>query len=59
MTEQRRVEPEIQEGYERELADYEQELARYLQARIKPGLRRGAIPLLARSVAKEIWAGAA
>jgi hypothetical protein len=54
MTDQRRVEHESQEGYERELADYEQELARYLQARIKPGLSRGAIPLLARSVAKEI-----
>ena len=35
-------------------ATYEQELARYLQERIKPGLNRGAIPLLARSIAKEI-----
>jgi hypothetical protein len=33
---------------------YEQELADYLQERIKPGLNRGAIPLLARSIAKEI-----
>ena len=32
----------------------EQELARYLQERIKPGLNRGAIPLLARSIAKDI-----
>src|SRR5215217_3570717 len=37
-----------------ELASYEQELADYLQERIKPGLNRGAIPLLARSIAKEI-----
>ena len=28
----------------------EQELAEYLQERIKPGLNRGAIPLLARSI---------
>jgi hypothetical protein len=33
---------------------HEQELAEYLQERIKPGLNRGAIPLLARSIAKEI-----
>jgi hypothetical protein len=33
---------------------YEQELAGYLQERIKPGLNRGAIPLLARSIAKEL-----
>jgi hypothetical protein len=32
----------------------EQELAGYLQDRIKPGLNRGSIPLLARSIAKEI-----
>ena len=32
----------------------EQELADYLQERIKPGLNRGAIPLLARSIAREI-----
>src|SRR5215216_4306662 len=37
-----------------ELASYEQQLADYLQERIKPGLNRGAIPLLARSIAKEI-----
>jgi hypothetical protein len=32
----------------------EQELASYLEERIKPGLNRGAIPLLARSIAREI-----
>ena len=37
-----------------EVTQYEQELAGYLQERIKPGLNRGAIPLLARSIAKEI-----
>ena len=37
-----------------EATDYEQELAGYLQERIKPGLNKGAIPLLARSIAKEI-----
>ena len=35
-------------------APYEQELAHYLQMRIKPGLNAGSIPLLARSIAKEI-----
>jgi hypothetical protein len=48
---------ESHDGYEKELADYESELARYLQARIKPGLSRGAIPLLARSIAREIAGG--
>jgi len=37
-----------------EVASKEQELAEYLQERIKPGLNRGSIPLLARSIAKEI-----
>ena len=41
-------------GREEEVARYEQELAGYLQERIKPGLNSGAIPLLARSIAKEI-----
>src|SRR5918999_3540491 len=41
-------------GHEEEVARYEQELAGYLQERIKPGLNSGAIPLLARSIAKEI-----
>jgi hypothetical protein len=41
-------------GPETEAAKYEQELAAYLQERIKPGLNSGAIPLLARSIAKEI-----
>jgi hypothetical protein len=43
-----------QNGHEEETASYEAELADYLQERIKPGLNRGAIPLLARSIAKEI-----
>ena len=37
-----------------DVADYEKELASYLQERIRPGLNRGSIPLLARSIAKEI-----
>jgi hypothetical protein len=44
-------------GHEEEVARYEQELASYLQERIKPGLNSGAIPLLARSIAKEIAHG--
>jgi hypothetical protein len=57
MADQRPVEhEESQDGYEKELADYERELPRYLQARIKPGLSRSAIPLMARSIAKEIAA---
>ena len=47
---------ESEDGYEEQLADYEKELARYLQARIKPGLSSSAIPLVARSIAKEIVA---
>ena len=43
-----------QNGHQDEVAKYEQELADYLQQRIKPGLNSGAIPLLARSIAKEI-----
>jgi hypothetical protein len=39
---------------EEELAAYEKDLAGYLQERIKPRLSRTAIPLLARSIAKEI-----
>ena len=39
---------------EDDVAKYEQELASYLQQRIKPGLNSGAIPLLARSIAKDI-----
>ena len=39
---------------EDEVTQYEQELAGYLQERIKPGLNSGAIPLLARSIAKDI-----
>ena len=37
-----------------DVARYEQELATYLQERIKPNLNSGAIPLLARSIAKDI-----
>jgi hypothetical protein len=43
-----------QNGNEQDLAAYEKELAGYLQERIKPGLSRSAIPLLARSIAKGI-----
>jgi hypothetical protein len=43
-----------QNGHDDQLAHYEEELADYLQERIKPGLNSGAIPLLARSIAKEI-----
>jgi hypothetical protein len=39
---------------EQENATFEAELSAYLQERIKPGLNSGAIPLLARSIAKEI-----
>jgi hypothetical protein len=45
---------ESKNGHEQELAEYETQLARYLQERIKPNLSRSAIPLLARSIAKEI-----
>jgi hypothetical protein len=41
-------------GPKDEVAKYEQDLAAYLQERIKPGLNSGAIPLLARSIAKDI-----
>jgi hypothetical protein len=51
MAEQRQAE---QNGHEEEVAKYEKELAGYLQERIKPGLNSGTIPLLARSIAKEI-----
>jgi hypothetical protein len=37
-----------------DVVGYEEELEGYLQERIKPGLNRGAIPLLARSIASEI-----
>jgi len=41
-------------GYERELAEYETQLAQYLQEKLKPGLSSSTIPLVARSIAKEI-----
>jgi hypothetical protein len=44
----------VENGGREEPAVDEQELASYLEERIKPGLNRGAIPLLARSIAREI-----
>ena len=44
----------VQNGPEQGLAAYEKDLAGYLQERIKPGLRSSAIPLLARSIAKDL-----
>jgi hypothetical protein len=44
----------VPNGNDEEVATYEQRLAAYLQERIKPGLNSGAIPLLVRSIAKEI-----
>jgi len=41
-------------GRDEDVGRYEEELEGYLQERIKPGLNRGAIPLLARSIASEI-----
>src|SRR3954447_19927780 len=41
-------------GSEDQVATDEQELASYLEERIKPGLNRGSIPLVARSIASEI-----
>ena len=38
-------------------SNYEQALADYLQERIRPGLNPGAIPMLARSIAKDIANG--
>ena len=38
-------------------SDYEQALVDYLEERIRPGLNRGAIPLLARSIASDIANG--
>src|SRR3954466_6927212 len=50
-----RTEPDAgRNGHARGVAKYEEDLAGYLQDRIKPGLNRGSIPLLARSIAKEI-----
>jgi hypothetical protein len=44
-------------GRDERTSNYEQALINYLQERIKPGLNRGAIPLLARSIAKDIANG--
>ena len=41
-------------GHQEKLARYEQDLRDYLQRRIKPGLNSGNIPLVVRSIAKEI-----
>src|SRR3954451_3741565 len=41
-------------GHDVKLERYEKQLSRYLQKRIKPGLNSGSIPLLSRSIAKEI-----
>jgi hypothetical protein len=41
-------------GQEEAVGIDEKQLAGYLQDRIKPGLNRGSIPLLARAIAKEI-----
>lgn len=41
-------------GHDADVEKYEKDLAGYLQERIKPGLNSGAIPLLARSIAKDI-----
>ena len=43
-----------EDGYEQAVADYQNELAHYLEGRIKPGLNSGAIKLLARSIARDI-----
>ena len=43
-----------QNGHDEDVAKYEKDLAKYLQERIKPNLNSGAIPLLARSIAKDI-----
>ena len=52
--EQQRADHQGQNGHEDEVASYEQALANYLRERIKPGLNSSAIPLLARSIAREI-----
>ena len=43
-------------GDEQALADYQKELAHYLEERIRPGLNAGAIPMLARSIAGDLAA---
>jgi len=53
MAQQQRSKRDEKQGDEA-IATYEKELAGYLQQRIKPGLNSGAIPLLARSIAKDI-----
>jgi hypothetical protein len=41
-------------GHDERLERYEKQLAEYLQRRIKPGLNRGSIPMLSRSIAKDL-----
>jgi hypothetical protein len=50
----KRASKQPENGHDDDVARYEEELEGYLQERIKPGLNRGAIPLLARSIASEI-----
>jgi len=54
MASQKQAARQQSNGHDDQVAAYEQELADYLQERIRPGLNRGSIPLLARSIAKEI-----
>jgi hypothetical protein len=54
MASQKQAARQQSNGLDDQVAAYEQELADYLQERIRPGLNRGSIPLLARSIAKEI-----
>jgi hypothetical protein len=46
-----------QNGHRNGGSSYEQALAEYLEERIKPGLNRGAIPMLTRSIARDIANG--
>src|SRR5919107_314276 len=54
MAKQQQAERESQNGHDKDVEQYEKELANYLRERIKPGLNKGAIPLLARSIARDI-----
>jgi hypothetical protein len=54
MAQQPPVAGEQDDAEAQEIERYEQDLAAYLQKRIKPGLNRGAIPLLSRSIAREV-----
>ena len=54
MAKQQQVASQNDNGHDEDVMSYEQELSEFLQERIKPGLNSGSIPLLARSIAKEI-----